>query len=57
MGYFPLLDTPEQRRGRFAGLVATAYQENFISAHTGALYLNCTVDDFRENAGLLRSLY
>ena len=55
--YFPLLDTPEQRRGRFAGLVATAYQENFISAHTGALYLNCTVDDFRENAGLLRSLY
>ena len=55
--YFPLNDTPEQRRGRFAGMVATAYQENFISAHTGALYLDCKVDDFRENADLLRTLY
>ena len=55
--YFPLHDTPEQRRGRFAGIVAMAYQENFISAHTGALYLNCTVEDFHENADLLRSLY
>ena len=55
--YFLLYDTPEQRRGRFAGMVATAYQGKFISAHTGALYLNCAVDDFRENADLLRSLY
>lgn len=55
--YFPLRDTPEQRRGRFAGIVAMAYQENFISAHTGALYLNCTVEEFHENAALLRSLY
>ena len=55
--YFPLYDTPEQRRGRFAGMVATAYQRKFISAHTGALYLNCAVDDFRENADLLKSLY
>ncbi len=55
--YFPLRDTPEQRRGRFASIVAMAYQENFISAHTGALYIDCTVEDFHENADLLRSLY
>ena len=54
--YFPLLDTPIQRRGRFAGLVATAYLEKLISAHTGALYLNCAVDDFQENAANLKSL-
>ncbi len=55
--YFPLRDTPEQRRGKFAGMVVAAYQKNFISAHTGALYLNCKVDDFHENADLLTSLY
>ncbi len=54
--YFPLQDTPMQRRGRFAGLVATAYLENLISGHTGALYLNCAVDDFHENAEDLKSL-
>ena len=55
--YFPLQDTPIQRRGRFAGLVAMAYQERFISAHTGALYLNCKVEQLSENAGFLQSLY
>ena len=54
--HFPLFDTPIQRRGRFAGLVATAYLEKLISAHTGALYLNCAVDDFQENAANLKSL-
>ena len=54
--YFPLCDTPIQRRGRFAGLVATASLENLISAHTGALYLNCAVNDFQENAADLKSL-
>ena len=53
---FPLCDTPIQRRGRFAGLVATAYLEKLISAHTGALYLNCAVDDFQENAADLKLL-
>ena len=55
--FFPIRDTPEQRRGRFAGMVARAYQEKFISAHTGAMYLDCTIQDFQENADLLRSLY
>ena len=55
--FFPIRDTPEQRRGRFAGMVARAYQEKFISAHTGALYLDCTIQDFQENADLLSSLY
>ena len=55
--FFPIRDTPEQRRGRFASVMARAYQEKFISAHTGALYLDCTIQDFQENADLLRSLY
>ena len=55
--FFPIRDTPEQRRGRFSGMVARAYQENFISAHTGALYLDCTIQDFQKNADLLKSLY
>ena len=55
--YFPLHDTPEQRRGRFAGIVEMAYREKFISAHTGTLYLYCSVDEFRENAEIIRSLY
>ena len=54
--YFPLPDTPIQRRGRFASLVPTAYLEKLISAHTGALYLNCAVDNFQENAANLKSL-
>ena len=55
--YFPLPDTPIQRRGRFAGLVAAAYLENLISADTGAMYLNCRIDDFHKNAITVKSLY
>ena len=54
--YFPLHGTPIQRRGRFAGLVAAAYLEGLVSADTGALYLNCGIDDFRDNAEDLKSL-
>ena len=55
--YFPLPDTPIQRRGRFAGLVAAAYLENLISDHTAALYLHCEIDDFRKHAETLKTLY
>ena len=54
--YFPLPDTPIQRRGRFAGLVAAAFLENLISADTGAMYLNCRIDDFCKNAKTVKSL-
>ena len=55
--YFPLPDTPIQRRGRFAGLVASAYLENLISDHTAALYLDCGIADFREHAETLKAMY
>ncbi len=55
--YFPLHDTPIQRRGRFAGLVAAAYREGLISADTGAMYLSCEIDEFRKNADIVKSFY
>ena len=55
--YFPISDTPIQRRGRFAGATAAACEENYISDHTGALYLGCGIDDFGKNAPLLREMH
>lgn len=55
--YFPVPDTPEQRRGKFAGLVTAAYDNGFISEDTAALYLECSVQDFQDNLEFLRSLY
>ena len=55
--YFPISSTPEHRRGKFAGVTAAAYEENFISDHTGALYLECKPEDFRANSHFLRELY
>ena len=54
--FFPK-DTPEQRRGRFSGLVAACYDAGLLSEHTAALYLRCSVEDFRHNVGFLRTLY
>lgn len=39
--YFPLRDTSNQRRGKFSGLVADAYEKDLISEDTAALYLQC----------------
>ena len=55
--YFPVSDTPDQRRGRFAGLVTAAYDNGLISEDTAALYLRCSVQDFRDSREFLRSLY
>ena len=55
--YFPVADTPEQRRGKFVGLVAAAYDKGFISADTAGLYLRCSVQDFQDNLEFLQSLY
>jgi len=55
--YFPIDSVPEHRSGRFAGLTATAYEENLITADTGALYLSCGVDEFRGKSDILKSLY
>ena len=55
--YFPISDTPIHRRGRFAGVAAAACGENFISDHTGGLYIGCAVNDFGKNVPILRELY
>ncbi len=55
--FFPLQSTPDQRRGRFAGLVAACCEQGFISEDTASLYLQCTVEDLRRNLGTLRELF
>ena len=55
--YFPLSGTPEQRRGRFSGLVTACYERGLISEDTAALYLRCSAQDFQDNLELLRTLY
>ena len=54
---FPFENTSELRRGRFASVVATAYDQDFISAHTGAMYLSCGVAEFKANFADLASRY
>ena len=54
--FFPISSTRDQRRGRFSGLVAECYAKGLISKDTGALYLQCSADDFLKNVGNLREL-
>ena len=55
--FFPLNETPVQRRGRFAGLVVQAVDEGCISEHTAALYLKCSVSAFKARLPSLRELF
>ena len=55
--YFPIPNAPIQRRGKFAGIVAEAYLQRYISDQTAAAYLNCDVSDFLSNAETLPALY
>lgn len=55
--YFPIGETPIQRRGRFAGVVARASEQGLISEHTAAAYLCCEVEDFKQSASALMGLY
>ncbi len=45
--FFPIHGTPPMRRGRFALLVAQAFDGGLITADTAARYLACTEDEFR----------
>ena len=54
---FPIPETPLQRRGRFAGIVAASYDEGLITEHTAALYLGCEKRDVIDRAKELRELY
>ena len=55
--YFPLSDTPIQRRGKFAGLVLESYQSGVISEDTATLYLGCSKDDLRNNLTVLCEIF
>ncbi len=55
--YFPILDTPDQRRGRFAGLVSECYEKGLISQDTAALYLGCSAKYIDEQIRNLREIY
>jgi Zn-dependent peptidase ImmA (M78 family) len=55
--YFPISKTPEQRRGRFAGLVVACYKKGIISSDTAALYLACSTEDFQKSYETLLSIY
>ena len=55
--YFPFPDTRDQRRGRFAYLVAKCHKDGFISEYTAALYLQCTVEDLTNKLDSLIDLY
>lgn len=55
--YFPMPDTPIQRRGGFAGLVVAGYNNGLISDHTASAYLNCRLDEFHNSLDGLRGLY
>ena len=55
LDYFPIPQTPDQRRGRFAGIVAAACGEGLITDHTAALYLGCDREIVGERIADLRS--
>ena len=55
--YFPIPNTPTQRRGGFAGLVVAGYDYKLISDHTAAAYLGCDLDRFHGALEQLRELY
>ena len=55
--YFPIADTPMLRRGRFAGLVAAAWEDGLISSATAAGYLNCSSEVFQAQAEAIQSMH
>ena len=57
LDYFPIVDTPNIRRGRFAGLVAAASERNIISSATAAGYLGCANEAFLEQVDAIRDIH
>ncbi|WP_274648986.1 ImmA/IrrE family metallo-endopeptidase [Paenibacillus humicola] len=55
--YFPIHETPSHKRGLFAGLVALAYKNNYISDCTAAHYLNTDIDTFKAQYGNVLDCY
>ena len=57
MGYFPLRETTVQRRGKFSGLVAAAYEKDLISEDTAAKYLQSIPNLVQQRSRTLRDLF
>ena len=55
--FFPLHNTPIQRRGKFADLVVKAFSERVISLDTASLYLQCTKEEFSEKVETLKQIF
>lgn len=57
LDYFPIPSTPDIRRGRFAEVVTSCFDRNYLSDHSAAQYINCSKSDFRGNLEAMRDLY
>ncbi len=57
LDFFPLKDTPIQRRGRFARLTLRACEENLIGEDTAADYLSTSAQAFHAAKSSLTSLF
>ena len=57
MDYFPLEETAYQRRGKFSGLVAAAYERGFVSEDTAAKYLQAEPHSVQRCSRILRDLF
>ena len=55
--FFPLQNTPIQRRGKFADLVVRAYAEKYISRDTASVYLQCTGEELTEKIDFLMQVF
>ena len=56
LDYFPIMDVPEQRRGRFALLTAEAVAAGLITADTAAQHLGCSEADLVASLDFLLEL-
>ena len=55
--YFPLVETVDQRRGKFSGLVAAAYEMGLVSDDTAAKYLQSEPHSIQQCSRSLRDLF
>lgn len=55
--YFPLGETADQRRGKFSGLIAAAYEKGLVSEDTAAKYLQSEPHLVQQCSRNLRDLF
>lgn len=55
--YFPIQSVPSYKRGWFAGYVAKAEQEGYLSEDTATNDLRCTIDEYRQNKEHILEIY